>query len=238
MVQKFVRPVRFLKLFRSRASATNHLHPVAGALDLPDIDLPLDPYLTGCFLGDGTAHNGQITTGVRADHEAFCKIFADAGAKVISESVQGNCWSLRLNTTDEEPDFPEEEKCVVPDWQESRASSETESYYLRGPTWDASYKNDGDVRVKNIPLRTSPGDFCSHSSINEHDRQQAFSTGIPERIVRPAPALLRFSWTRTAVGPGAARSNFPKNTNESLADGVLNFPLGWARSLSSPKESG
>lgn len=40
----------------------NHAVPVAGALELPDADLPLDPYVLGAWLGDGTSTNGQITT--------------------------------------------------------------------------------------------------------------------------------------------------------------------------------
>ena len=38
-----------------------HRVPVAGALDLPDADLPIDPYLLGCWLGDGAARGGTIT---------------------------------------------------------------------------------------------------------------------------------------------------------------------------------
>ena len=36
---------------------------VAGALELPDADLPIDPYLLGAWLGDGTRRNGGITVG-------------------------------------------------------------------------------------------------------------------------------------------------------------------------------
>ena len=35
--------------------------PVAGALDLPDADLPLHPYLLGAWLGDGHSYGTQIT---------------------------------------------------------------------------------------------------------------------------------------------------------------------------------
>lgn len=41
---------------------TNHAVPVTGALNLPHADLPLDPYLLGCWLGDGTAAAGAITS--------------------------------------------------------------------------------------------------------------------------------------------------------------------------------
>jgi len=41
----------------------HHRVPVAGPLNLPDADLPVDPYLLGCWLGDGTAKAGSITKG-------------------------------------------------------------------------------------------------------------------------------------------------------------------------------
>ena len=36
--------------------------PVAGSLDLPDIDLPIPPYVLGVWLGDGHSYGSQITT--------------------------------------------------------------------------------------------------------------------------------------------------------------------------------
>lgn len=40
-------------------------------LELPDAELPVDPYVLGAWLGDGTAANGQITG---ADEEIFAEI--------------------------------------------------------------------------------------------------------------------------------------------------------------------
>lgn len=40
---------------------THHRVPVAGALKLPTRDLPIDPYLLGCWLGDGHQRDGCIT---------------------------------------------------------------------------------------------------------------------------------------------------------------------------------
>ncbi|MEM9561392.1 MAG: replicative DNA helicase [Actinomycetota bacterium] len=40
----------------------NHNVPVAEALDLPEVELPLDPYLLGCWLGDGHTGEPRITT--------------------------------------------------------------------------------------------------------------------------------------------------------------------------------
>lgn len=53
----------------------NHAIPVAGALELPERELPLAPYLLGCWLGDGHTHAGRIST---ADPEILAA-FAGAG---------------------------------------------------------------------------------------------------------------------------------------------------------------
>lgn len=45
--------------------------PVAEPLQLPNADLPIDPYLLGCWLGDGTSVNGDITCG---DPELFDRL--------------------------------------------------------------------------------------------------------------------------------------------------------------------
>lgn len=44
-------------------SDTNHCIPVCGALNLPDRDLLIDPYVLGVWLGDGSKHGAQITIG-------------------------------------------------------------------------------------------------------------------------------------------------------------------------------
>lgn len=44
-----------------RAHLMNHSIAVAGALEMPDAALPLEPYLLGCWLGDGTSSDNGIT---------------------------------------------------------------------------------------------------------------------------------------------------------------------------------
>jgi hypothetical protein len=41
---------------------TNHAVPLPAPIQYPEIDLPLDPYLFGVWLGDGTTSRGVITT--------------------------------------------------------------------------------------------------------------------------------------------------------------------------------
>jgi phage terminase large subunit-like protein len=58
---------------RLRTGRANHAVPVAQALALPDAELPLDPYLLGAWLGDGTSKAGAITT---ADVEVLAEFIA------------------------------------------------------------------------------------------------------------------------------------------------------------------
>lgn len=56
----------------------NHSVECAGALRLPSADLPIDPYLLGCWLGDGSSSGAEITT---MDAE-IAGAFAAAGHEV------------------------------------------------------------------------------------------------------------------------------------------------------------
>jgi len=52
-----------------------HRVQVAGPLNLPPLDLPIHPYVLGCWLGDGTTKDGRIS---KPDAELFDRI-ADCG---------------------------------------------------------------------------------------------------------------------------------------------------------------
>ncbi len=52
--------------------------PLAGALDGPQADLPVDPYVLGCWLGDGGTTTSQLTFG-DADAPFFVAEFAHRG---------------------------------------------------------------------------------------------------------------------------------------------------------------
>lgn len=45
------------------AQARNHNIPINRALQLPEIDLPVDPYVLGAWLGDGTSIRAEMTIG-------------------------------------------------------------------------------------------------------------------------------------------------------------------------------
>lgn len=61
-----------------RDGARNHRIPVAGPLELPNADLPLDPYVLGAWLGDGDSDAGRLTVG-DADFPAMLAALAESG---------------------------------------------------------------------------------------------------------------------------------------------------------------
>ena len=47
--------------------ARNHLIPLAGPLDYPEVDLPMSPYVLGAWLGDGSTARAEITCDYATD---------------------------------------------------------------------------------------------------------------------------------------------------------------------------
>lgn len=45
-----------------RGERNRYAVPVSGALDCPNVDLPIDPYFLGCWLGDGHSRQASITS--------------------------------------------------------------------------------------------------------------------------------------------------------------------------------
>jgi replicative DNA helicase len=64
----------------------NHAVEVAAAFDLPPADLPVDPYVLGAWLGDGTSCRGEITC---FDEEILAQIEA-AGQPVVPRAAPGS----------------------------------------------------------------------------------------------------------------------------------------------------
>jgi Rad3-related DNA helicase/serine/threonine protein kinase len=58
----------------SESARANHAIAVAGALMLPEVDLPIAPYFLGVWLGDGSSRSNQITT---ADPDLITEIEKD-----------------------------------------------------------------------------------------------------------------------------------------------------------------
>lgn len=83
--QRLAPMVRTTEEIRQTLTYTGQHHhriPVAGPLDLPEVELPIHPYVFGCWLGDGTTSEGRIT---KPDEELFARI-ADCGYRVGAPS--------------------------------------------------------------------------------------------------------------------------------------------------------
>ena len=63
------------------------------------IELPLDPYIMGCWLGDGSSTSAQFTFSLD-DVGHFTRIFMDAGFHVTEEVDRGTCVGIRLDHRD------------------------------------------------------------------------------------------------------------------------------------------
>lgn len=60
-------------LFVHKNKRRNHAVPIAEPIELPDKDLLIDPYLFGCWLGDGTSKDGAITSMDQEIVDSFIK---------------------------------------------------------------------------------------------------------------------------------------------------------------------
>lgn len=66
----------------------HHRVPLAAALDLPDVELPIHPYVLGCWLGDGGTTTGRIT---KPDEELFEHIAACGYSVAPANAADGKC---------------------------------------------------------------------------------------------------------------------------------------------------
>jgi hypothetical protein len=73
--------------------------PVAGALQLPDVELPIDPYILGAWLGDGNSRAPRITIG-QADFEAMTGLLEAHGvechARWYAKTI-GGAWDVKMS---------------------------------------------------------------------------------------------------------------------------------------------
>lgn len=70
----------------------NHAIPVAGALNLPEADLPVAPYVLGAWLGDGSSVGGGFTT---ADPEILDQL-RNAGVTVTYKGTEDRPYAYLL----------------------------------------------------------------------------------------------------------------------------------------------
>lgn len=70
-----------------RTGQAHHRVPVAGPLELPETDLPIDPYLLGCWIGDGHRRGGTITKGP----DLFAILEQDGHVLGKEQTEKGDC---------------------------------------------------------------------------------------------------------------------------------------------------
>lgn len=69
-----------------------HWIPVGGTLNLSDIELPVDPYVLGAWLGDGKSNRGSMC--YHKDDKIILKSFSDAGYAITDMKSYGDtCYS-------------------------------------------------------------------------------------------------------------------------------------------------
>lgn len=70
-----------LRYSNGQYQSANHSVPLAQALDLPEIDLPVEPYTLGVWLGDGDSDCARVTAGAQ-DREELCGHLLAVGTSV------------------------------------------------------------------------------------------------------------------------------------------------------------
>lgn len=78
-----------LRYPNGKYQSANHSVALAGALDLPDVRLPIEPYCLGVWLGDGDSDCGRITAGLDECDEVM-ELVTAAGATVGAVACQPN----------------------------------------------------------------------------------------------------------------------------------------------------
>jgi hypothetical protein len=83
----------------------NYSLPKVAPLDGPDVDLPIDPYLLGLWLGDGSNHAAMIFVEDR-DEEHVRSVMESRGAIITTRTRDSaHCWRLGFRTGGKVGDF-------------------------------------------------------------------------------------------------------------------------------------
>lgn len=68
---------------------------ISEPLQLPDKDLPIDPYVLGLWLGDGASASGRISVGEK-DKDAILKLLRERGCSLTASRQNGAVWTIRV----------------------------------------------------------------------------------------------------------------------------------------------
>lgn len=83
-----VTTAQIAQTLRSPSGRLRHRIPVAGSLELPPVDLPIDPYVLGVWLGDGRSNRGLICCHVDDAHPV--EACGRAGYEISLTASQGD----------------------------------------------------------------------------------------------------------------------------------------------------
>ena len=83
---------------RCKDGRANYSLPSMAPLDLPESNLPLDPYVLGYWLGDGDAHTAVVTTW-NQDASHFIEALDRAGYHYSVHESQESCARIAFSTT-------------------------------------------------------------------------------------------------------------------------------------------
>ncbi len=142
---------------RTARARVNHAIPVAGALDLPTLELSLDPYVLGAWLGDGTAASGGFAGNdppIWQEIEAAGFVVTHSSAKCVHH-IRGLSQKLR-------PLGLIKNKHIPPHYL--RASREQRLALLQG-------------------LMDTDGTVCDHGQVEFTNTNRAIIDGVHELVM-------------------------------------------------------
>src|SRR5262249_30645614 len=194
--------------FCARGDA-NHAIPAAGALKLSSADLPIDPYVLGCWLGDGTSGSAPLTT---AAPEIIAEISRAGGSVSKPFGKKGSACSYFIG-------------------------GRRDSAHCRRGHEKALHGSGGHCRACQRALRRSarsgiPAGRWSEFSLHEKLRAAHLlhNKHIPQSYLRASVAqrLALFQGLMDTDGCVDKRKNVCEftNTNKQLIDGFIELALG------------
>lgn len=99
IAQRTERSVLSTREIRGSLMAANgqnvHAIDLADATDMPEVDLLIDPYVLGVYLGDGGVHHGSISSCTQ-DLDAMTQALTDTGAQVSARQTRPGDYLLTV----------------------------------------------------------------------------------------------------------------------------------------------
>lgn len=167
--------------------------PAAGPLRCADAELPIDPWLLGAWLGDGTSRGSELTVGSRDIDEMRRCIEATGASTRLRQDPRTRAWTVRFNIGAATRDGFESRARRLDVWGDKhipdvylRASVEQRLALLQG-----LMDTDGTVRP---------------NGTNRRARQCVFLV-TNERLAKGCVELVRSLGIRASIKEGLARLN-------------------------------